>query len=168
MTELPKLNLAAALAVLSALDDHGIQARIKWPNDIMVGDEKLAGILVENSLEGEQSKFSVVGIGLNINQRQFKTRGATSMQNTSGNSADVLAVVQDVFNYLYNYVNLPLRYLVKQVDLHLFKKDEWVSFATEGKSSTFLVKGFHENGGLRVVDGETETVLQHHQYKWIR
>lgn len=48
-----------------------IQPMIKWPNDIYVGDRKLCGILIENSLKGEYIKDCVIGIGLNVNQREF-------------------------------------------------------------------------------------------------
>ncbi len=48
-----------------------LKARIKWPNDIYVGDKKIAGILIENNLKGEQVVSSVAGIGFNVNQMKF-------------------------------------------------------------------------------------------------
>ena len=48
-----------------------IPARIKWPNDIYVGDRKICGILIENILHGPEVSFSIVGIGLNLNQTEF-------------------------------------------------------------------------------------------------
>lgn len=50
---------------------HGVRARIKWPNDIYVGDRKICGILIENILEGKQVRSSIIGIGLNLNQLTF-------------------------------------------------------------------------------------------------
>ena len=44
---------------------------IKWPNDIYVGDQKICGILIENRLQGATIKDSIIGIGLNVNQREF-------------------------------------------------------------------------------------------------
>jgi BirA family biotin operon repressor/biotin-[acetyl-CoA-carboxylase] ligase len=61
----------AALAVVDLLAEHGIQAKIKWPNDIYIGDRKICGILIENSLRGEWIQHSIIGIGLNVNQRNF-------------------------------------------------------------------------------------------------
>lgn len=49
----------------------GVQARIKWPNDIYVGDRKICGILIENVLESGFLRDSIVGIGLNLNQVRF-------------------------------------------------------------------------------------------------
>ncbi len=48
-----------------------VSARIKWPNDIYVGDRKICGILIENILHGPEVSSSIVGIGLNLNQTEF-------------------------------------------------------------------------------------------------
>ncbi|MBP5217826.1 MAG: biotin--[acetyl-CoA-carboxylase] ligase [Bacteroidales bacterium] len=53
------------------LESKGIDARIKWPNDIYVRNRKICGILVENTLNGTELSSSVVGIGLNVNQKDF-------------------------------------------------------------------------------------------------
>ena len=60
-----------SLSVVDFLSSYGISARIKWPNDIYVGDRKISGILIEHSVTGDSLSSSVVGIGLNINQRNF-------------------------------------------------------------------------------------------------
>ncbi|MBR5274418.1 MAG: biotin--[Bacteroidales bacterium] len=65
------LNEIASLSVVDFLSKHGISAKIKWPNDIYVGSEKICGILIENSLRGSGISSSIIGIGLNINQRNF-------------------------------------------------------------------------------------------------
>ena len=49
----------------------GVESRIKWPNDIYVGDRKICGILIENILDGKQVSSSMIGIGLNLNQDRF-------------------------------------------------------------------------------------------------
>ena len=65
------LNEIAALSVVDFLRSHGIHAQIKWPNDIYVDSRKICGILIENSLRGNRLSSSIIGIGLNINQRNF-------------------------------------------------------------------------------------------------
>jgi BirA family biotin operon repressor/biotin-[acetyl-CoA-carboxylase] ligase len=65
------LSRIVSLAVLDVLDNHNINAKIKWPNDIMAGSSKICGILIENSISGTQILHSIVGIGLNVNQEQF-------------------------------------------------------------------------------------------------
>ena len=56
------------LALRDYLLGHHVEARIKWPNDIWVGDRKICGILIENILEGASIRASIVGIGLNLNE----------------------------------------------------------------------------------------------------
>ena len=65
------INEITSLSVVDFLSQHGISARIKWPNDIYVGSKKICGILIENSLRGSGISSSIIGIGLNINQRNF-------------------------------------------------------------------------------------------------
>lgn len=62
---------ASALAICDVLELCGLAPKIKWTNDIYIGDEKIVGILIENKLSGSMLKRSVVGIGLNVNQLQF-------------------------------------------------------------------------------------------------
>ena len=65
------LNEIAALSVTDFLSIYGIKAEIKWPNDIYVDGRKICGILIENSFRGKSISTSIIGIGLNINQRNF-------------------------------------------------------------------------------------------------
>ncbi len=64
---LPMLSILSGLAAARAVRKvTGLDARIKWPNDVMLGGKKLGGILVESVLEGSRIAFAVVGIGVNI------------------------------------------------------------------------------------------------------
>jgi BirA family biotin operon repressor/biotin-[acetyl-CoA-carboxylase] ligase len=66
------LNFAVSLAVFEALNEESIPGiSIKWPNDILSGNKKLCGILIENSLKIGKISSSVIGIGLNVNQTGF-------------------------------------------------------------------------------------------------
>ncbi|MBC8128503.1 MAG: biotin--[acetyl-CoA-carboxylase] ligase, partial [Gloeobacteraceae cyanobacterium ES-bin-144] len=62
----PRLALAAGLAVAEALENFSVTTGIKWPNDVWVGNRKIAGILVEAGAD-----FAIVGIGLNVSTREF-------------------------------------------------------------------------------------------------
>lgn len=62
---------AVSLAVCDAIDDLGMQARIKWPNDIYIADRKVAGLLIENDIMGTVVSRTIAGIGLNVNQAHF-------------------------------------------------------------------------------------------------
>lgn len=76
-----QLNKAISLGVYDYLSEHTDGVRIKWPNDLLIGGKKVGGILIENQLKGNALACSVVGIGLNLNQRRFPRalNGATSI-----------------------------------------------------------------------------------------
>lgn len=66
------LNVAVALAVIVVLESYKIpKLSIKWPNDILADSKKIGGILIENSIKSDGEIFSIVGIGLNVNQINF-------------------------------------------------------------------------------------------------
>jgi len=65
------LSKVIALGITDFLNKKGLQSNIKWPNDIYVGDKKIAGILIENHLSGEYLSSTIAGIGLNVNQAIF-------------------------------------------------------------------------------------------------
>jgi BirA family biotin operon repressor/biotin-[acetyl-CoA-carboxylase] ligase len=60
------LTLAAGVAVHEALDTHGVDCRLKWPNDLLAGGRKLGGILVEGVFDGDSMVGCIVGVGINV------------------------------------------------------------------------------------------------------
>lgn len=68
------LSKIVSLAVIYTLEDLDIEAKIKWPNDIYVGDKKICGILIENCIDTEGAILKcVAGVGINVNQTEFKS-----------------------------------------------------------------------------------------------
>lgn len=65
------ISEAVALAVTDLLSEVGLEATVKWPNDIYVGDKKICGILIEHSVMGLDLSRTIAGVGININQREF-------------------------------------------------------------------------------------------------
>ena len=65
------LSMAASMGVADYLSSRGIESMVKWPNDIYVRNRKICGMLVENTLREGLVQASVIGIGLNVNQRSF-------------------------------------------------------------------------------------------------
>lgn len=98
------LAKAVAVAVRSAVQKHMERAgqaseavRIKWPNDILLGRDKVAGILVENELRGGQVSVSVIGVGINVNGLELEEAWqATSLLKASGTGAPLATVLQDL------------------------------------------------------------------------
>lgn len=76
----------ASLSVAEYLEYHGVRADIKWPNDVYAGDRKICGMLIENKIMSANVSASIVGIGINLNQRVFspELRNPTSLVLESG------------------------------------------------------------------------------------
>ena len=69
-----RITEITSVAMCETLKQYGCkEVSIKWPNDIYVGDKKICGMLIENRLQGSTIKDSIIGIGLNVNQREFKS-----------------------------------------------------------------------------------------------
>ncbi len=97
------ISMAVSLGVAEYLsDEHGLPAKIKWPNDIYVGDSKICGILIENTLHGDQMTTCTVGIGLNVNQRDFPSDipNPTSMALLTGWTYDVDAELEKLLRHI--------------------------------------------------------------------
>ena len=92
------ISECVALGVCDALLHYGIEAQIKWTNDIYIGDRKLAGILIEHKLQGSALARTVAGIGLNVNQREFSRDlpNPISMVQATGREFDREEVLQIV------------------------------------------------------------------------
>lgn len=86
LSEVPRLTLMAAVAVARAIRQvTGIRAEIKWPNDVMVGSRKVAGILTELTAELNRVNVCIVGIGINVNTpRRLLPAHATSLAEEGG------------------------------------------------------------------------------------
>ena len=103
VADLPKLSLAAAIAVAEALETTtGLHVRLKWPNDVVVNGRKLAGILLESRIGAEA--IVVAGIGVNLRQRTFPgalAGTATSVDLEGGRAAgseELLEALLDAFD----------------------------------------------------------------------
>ena len=96
--EVMALTCFATLAVRDALRAEGAEAVIKWPNDIYVGKRKICGMLVENGLEGADIAWSVIGIGINLNQTVFPggVLNPTSLKRLTGKTYDPVSFLENL------------------------------------------------------------------------
>ena len=99
----PVYTLAAAVATTRAVREAGVEAKIKWPNDVLVGDRKLAGILTEMEGEADRVDWLVVGIGLNANVDPgvVPAENATSLHAECG-GVDRRVLTQRLIEVLYD------------------------------------------------------------------
>ncbi|MEI7927832.1 MAG: biotin--[acetyl-CoA-carboxylase] ligase [Verrucomicrobiales bacterium] len=94
----PRLALASGLAVAEALESHGVECGIKWPNDVWVCGKKICGVLVEAG-----SDFAIIGIGVNVNVAGFPEElntSATSLLLETGVPADRAGVLASILRQL--------------------------------------------------------------------
>ena len=168
----------AALSVTDFLQKHGIEARIKWPNDIYVGDRKICGILIENSLRGLLLSTSIIGIGLNINQRNFDVNlpNPTSMllckaENTEYDIRICLDEFMQIFSsYCSRYLNITggLSRLRKLYLSQMWRFGETSRFIDNASGTEFegTIRGLSEIGHL-VVQDKNEGELKEFAFKEI-
>lgn len=154
------LSEAAALTIVEFLSGHDIQAEIKWPNDIYVGNRKICGMLIENSLRGDTISHSIIGIGLNVNQRNFDINlpNPTSMAIVSGNGTDIRKALEEITDTFRSICETMLASSEGRTRLHsfylsrLWRLDEehsYVETAT-GKAFTGTIKGVSPTGRLLI------------------
>jgi len=154
-TALPLFSLRIALGLAEVLQDYGLSPQIKWPNDLIVDDQKIAGILIE-----VQDKNCVVGIGLNINQQFFPAdlaMPATSLSNLLGKASEpvgvllkVLDALDDVLTWDDNKVLSLYRYLLHQKGMRRI-----VTFNGEQFPATIV--DIDVDGALVVRDAQNKT-----------
>ncbi|MEM1260177.1 MAG: biotin--[acetyl-CoA-carboxylase] ligase [Bacteroidota bacterium] len=161
------LNCLVSLAVYDVLIELSIpEVKVKWPNDIMSGNKKLCGILIENSLSGSRIKQSIIGIGLNVNQISFGGfPNATSLQLRTGANYDLGYLLNQTVNRLKFYFEsvLPLgaEGLKKQYEKVLFRNKEWSRFSVPAYNNMFagMITGITTSGKLKIetMNGEVRT-----------
>jgi BirA family biotin operon repressor/biotin-[acetyl-CoA-carboxylase] ligase len=147
------LGLADAIReILPGRDD----IRIKWPNDIYVGDKKLAGTLIQNGVKGSRFDFAVIGIGLNVNQDYFPGEAANpvSLKISTGKDFEL----EDVFRIIAGQISLryeQLRGAAKQqidrdyLDI-LYRFRQLADFTYKGKLIRARITGVNRYGQLEL------------------
>ena len=168
-SEAPKVTFLFAVAMAKVLRRHGIDAGIKWPNDILVNNKKIVGILTELSAEVDQIHYVVTGIGLNINidSDDFPDelhKIATSMKMCTGKHWDRSKIVAEFLAELEKLYY----YILKNGFEELFQ--EWIKLNVTLGADVLVLSGdssyegkaieLDSSGGLWVqtLDGNKELV----------
>jgi BirA family transcriptional regulator, biotin operon repressor / biotin---[acetyl-CoA-carboxylase] ligase len=152
-----QLTKAIALGIADAVS-HTIhnsgEVRIKWPNDIYVNNCKIAGILIENVLEQSVFKYSVTGIGLNINQTKFDPSipNPASLKSITGNDFDTEECLYNVCSFIERrYLDLRAGNYGKIDEAYfnlLYRRGTERKFSFRGDVITATIEGVTEEGAL--------------------
>jgi BirA family biotin operon repressor/biotin-[acetyl-CoA-carboxylase] ligase len=96
------LSEAVALSIVEALASLHVTASVKWPNDIYVDDRKICGILIENALMGTSLEHSIIGAGINLNQRSFPASlpNPVSVHQITGVDTDIDAFISTLLGIM--------------------------------------------------------------------
>lgn len=164
------VTLAAAVAVASAIrEDAGINAEIKWPNDILVNSRKVCGILVEMRSMGGSPRLLIVGIGVNVNMHMDAfdddLKGlATSLMIEKGHSLDrgslfngILSRLEGIYKILLNGDKAAVIHKWYRLNCTIGKK---VSIRDQDSIITGIADGINDRGELlvRLSSGDIKTV----------
>jgi BirA family biotin operon repressor/biotin-[acetyl-CoA-carboxylase] ligase len=154
------LTRAISLGIMNALEPLlGNKLKIKWPNDIYYADGKLGGILIENIVQGNQIKNSVIGIGLNINQDNFPldVPNAVSLKQILHRDYDLKLILSEICkNIEAAYLNLKAGRFdsVRKAYLErLYWLNEDKMFKASGQVFGGMIKDVKDNGLLVVING---------------
>ena len=153
-TEAHLLNYLASVAVAEFLDGYGVSCSIKWPNDIFVGRGKICGILVENSLSGGEVAASVIGIGININQKEFpQLSNATSLYRCTGKEYDIEACLEDFLKVFSDNLS-SCGQLVEKYSARMFQKDVCAKYHDLLTDEEFngIIRNVEPDGRLHIYD----------------
>ncbi len=159
------LNIISALSVNKTLKDLNLASKIKWPNDILIHHNKIAGILVENVISSLKITQSVIGIGLNVNQINFKDElKATSIKKEGGVAIKKEDVLNQIYQYFDFYYDLLLQsnfdLLLKLYYKELFWFKEVGHFIDLKSNLPFKgqIEGINKNGKLRIKDLSNQNI----------
>ncbi len=145
-----------ALSLVDMLADYGIGAKIKWTNDIYVGDRKLVGILIEHSLSATTLRRSIVGVGINVNQTEFDASlpNPVSMAQLLGHELDAGEVLRNFLKHLqHNYEVLRAggESLHSRYNSLLYRLNEWHNYALpSGDRFCAAIRGTEPSGALKL------------------
>lgn len=164
------LNMALSLAVLACVRYFVPEAQIKWPNDILADHRKLAGILVENSIQGQYLTSTVIGIGLNINQKDFGSlTRAGSLSTFTGSVISTDEVYRKLTSQIERYLaSLSEEWCIsKEYHENLLFFGAVTTFEKSGRLFKGKVAGVDEWGRLRILEGEEEKLYAAKELRWV-
>lgn len=158
LAHLRRLTMVASLAAVHAIQEvTGLEARIKWPNDVLLRGRKVCGILIDSDLQGEKVEAAIIGLGLNVNLEPASfpeiADTATSLSAELGREVSRLEVLRSLLVQVEKYYKA----LLSGESLH----KEWKGrLDTLGKWVRVLASGHTEEGEASSVDADGSLILR--------
>jgi BirA family biotin operon repressor/biotin-[acetyl-CoA-carboxylase] ligase len=158
INSLVDLNRLIALSLHSFFEELGLTPKIKWPNDIMINDKKVCGILIENFFKNT-TPLSVIGIGINVNERNIDAPRATSIAEITGQDflpKELLYRFIGNLNKTFNRVSIQDSVQIHRLyDALLWRKNEPKEFTLANEQSAVgIIQGTNQSGELEILINE--------------
>ncbi|QDP40438.1 biotin--[acetyl-CoA-carboxylase] ligase [Radiobacillus deserti] len=167
--------LTATILAKSVEEVTGLTPSIKWPNDLLIQDRKVAGILTEMQSEHDHIQYLIIGIGMNVNQNEkdFPEElhsKATSIQIESGKEWDMRIIIQAVLQHFEKQYDHYLQKgfsTVKEIwEEYGYKIGEVVTLRTTQEEKQVTLIGLQEDGSLLIEDSGTRHPLYSGEIIW--
>ena len=151
------LNVIVSISILELLKKYNVRdASVKWPNDIMVKNKKISGILIENVIKKNNLINSVIGIGINVNQEKFPDlMCATSIINETRISVEIDSLATDLTKIIssnFKFLELNSNFYLDQYNNKLYNKKQTVVFKNSiGKKQVGKIVKVDLSGNLTII-----------------
>ena len=156
------LNIVICLALKDYLREKTSDTiYIKWPNDILVHEKKICGVLIENQLQGNRIVNTIAGIGFNLNQRKFQSLSATSLSSVTGSDFDPGEELPQIIGFIEGRY-LQLRHtslpggqaddnpLMEEYLAALYRRNRAHLFSSNGQLFEGVIRDLDASGKLRI------------------
>ena len=148
------INKIVTLAIYDFLTSFSSNISVKWPNDILLDKKKIAGVLIENIVANNIISYSVIGIGLNVNQCHFQSFSipATSLSLYLADQQDLLSLREVLLDKLTQRIISYRKGKDLDLEYHnaLFLRDEKASFVFQDQEFNGIIRGVSKKGLLQV------------------
>jgi len=153
------LSKVISLAIADFISEHTDNVSIKWPNDIYVGNKKIAGVLIENTIKGNKISNSIIGAGININQKKFSNKlsnpvSLSILTKRTYNINELLLTLVEKLNTWYTKLLLGKTVAIDKLYVQkLFRYNQKHDYIIGGKRIKAKIAGIAKDGKLII---ETE------------
>ena len=167
-----ELNRMVSLALYDVIKMISADAKVfvKWPNDIILNRKKVAGILIENSINQSGISESIIGIGFNVNQKEDMLPAATSLAKQFERDYDLeeilLKVVQRLEHYYLILRSGDFRFIHEAYESKLYLKDKVAYYEDAVGKFNGIIRRVYPDGVLEI-ENEDE-ILKKYQFKEVR
>jgi len=170
------LSIVVSLALAELVEKHlpSGEVKIKWPNDIFVDDRKIAGVLIENAIQGSRFESVIIGVGLNVNQEHFnlENKNPVSLKmilKKELNRDQLLDEFEVLFSKHYAQLNdKKFDNLLKAYLKLMYRRDQWCTYYSKGIQFQGTILGIDQYGFLRMETSSGEKTFDVKEVEYLK